>query len=86
MDMLYTIAGFVHFLAAGETARCAGVGRMQVHAPLLDLRDLPSIIGRVILRLGRAPLLWRREVALIFRHLPFLAEEVILGVPFRAKK
>ena len=32
--------------AAGERARRASVGRMQVHAdaPLLNLRDLPSII------------------------------------------
>ena len=42
--MLYTIAGFVHFLAAGETARRAGVGHMEVHAAVLNLRDLPSII------------------------------------------
>ena len=42
--MLYTIHGSVHILAAGETARRASVGRMQVHAALLNLRDLPSII------------------------------------------
>ena len=44
VDTLYTIAGVVPFLAAGEAARCASVGHMQVHAPLLNLRDLPSII------------------------------------------
>ena len=44
VDTLYSIAGYVLISAAGETARHAGVGRMQVHAPLLNLRDLPSII------------------------------------------
>ena len=42
--MLYSIHGSVLILAAGETARRASVGRMQVHAALLNLRDLPSII------------------------------------------
>ena len=44
VDTLYTIHQYVHILAAGETARRASVGRMQVHAALLNLRDLPSII------------------------------------------
>ena len=44
MDTLYTIAGLVHIFAAGETARRAGVGHMEVHAAVLNLRDLPSII------------------------------------------
>ena len=44
VSMLYTIHQYVHILAAGETARRASVGRMQVHASLLNLRDLPSII------------------------------------------
>ena len=42
--MLYTIHQSVHILAAGETARRARVGSMQVHAAHLNLRDLPSII------------------------------------------
>ena len=44
VDTLYTIAGVVLISTAGETARRAGVGHMQVHAAVLNLRDLPSII------------------------------------------
>ena len=44
MDILYAIVGYVLIFAAGERARRASVGRMQVHAALLNLRDLPSII------------------------------------------
>ena len=44
VDVLYTIHRFMHILAAGETARRARVGSMQVHAAHLNLRDLPSII------------------------------------------
>ena len=44
MDILYAIAGYVLIFSAGETARRAGVGCMQVHAAHLNLRDLPSII------------------------------------------
>ena len=44
MDTLYTIYQYVHISSAGETARRAAGRRMQVHAALLNLRDLPSII------------------------------------------
>ena len=44
VDILYAIAGYVLIFAAGETARRAGVGHMEVHAAVLNLRDLPSII------------------------------------------
>ena len=42
--MLNTIHGSVHISTAGETARRASVGHMEVHAAHLNLRDLPSII------------------------------------------
>ena len=44
MDTLYSILVHVLISAAGETARRARVGHMQVHAAVLNLRDLPSII------------------------------------------
>ena len=44
VETLYAIVGYVHIFAAGETARRAGVGHMEVHAAVLNLRDLPSII------------------------------------------
>ena len=44
VETLYAIVGVVHIFAAGETARRAGVAHMEVHAAVLNLRDLPSII------------------------------------------